>query len=139
MFRKGGQIADDTVWLSQEQMIELFGRDRSVISRHIHNAFSEGEVDEENCLHFLQTNRKGRPEAFYNLDVVISVGYRVKSLRGTQFRRWATNVLREYAIRGIVINNQLAAEVKDVGRRTSMLIKLETSPDLILSTLPPTP
>ena len=105
------QIADDTVWLSQEQMIELFGRDRSVISRHIRNAFSEGEVDEVNCLHFLQTNRKGRPEAFYNLDVVISVGYRVKSLRGTQFRRWATNVLREYAIRGIVINNQLAAEM----------------------------
>ena len=105
------KLADDSVWLSQEQMIELFQRDRSVISRHIRNAFQEGEVDEANCLHFLQTNRKGRPEAFYNLDVVISVGYRVKSLRGTQFRRWATNVLREYAIRGIAINNQLAAEM----------------------------
>ena len=105
------KLAEDSVWLSQEQMIELFQRDRSVISRHIRNAFQEGEVDETNCLHFLQTNQKGRPEAIYNLDVVISVGYRVKSIRGTQFRRWATRVLREYALQGFVINNRLAAEV----------------------------
>ena len=72
----------ETVWLSQEQMIDLFQRDRSVISRHIANAFKEGEVDKENCLHILQTNAKGRPEVVYNLEVVTSVGYRVKSLRG---------------------------------------------------------
>ena len=77
----------ETVWLSQEQMIDLFQRDRSVISRHIANAFKEGEVDKENCLHILQTNAKGRPEVVYNLEVVTSVGYRVKSLRGVMFRR----------------------------------------------------
>jgi len=81
------RLANETVWLSQDQMIALFERDRSVISRHIRNAFAEGEVDEATCLHFLQTNRRGRPEAFYSLDVVISVGYRVKSIRGTLFRR----------------------------------------------------
>ena len=70
----------ETVWLSQEQMIVLFQRDRSVISRHIANAFKEGEVDKENCLQILQTNTKGRPEVVYNLEVVTSVGYRVKSL-----------------------------------------------------------
>ena len=85
----------ETVWLSQEQMIELFQRDRSVISRHIANAFKEGEVDKENCLHILQTNTKGRPEVVYNLEVVTSVGYRVKSLRGVMFRRWATRVLKD--------------------------------------------
>ena len=85
----------ETVWLTQEQMCQLFGRDRSVISRHIRNAFSERELDKTICLHFLQTNQKGRPEAYYNLDVVISVGYRVKSIEGTRFRQWATRVLRE--------------------------------------------
>ena len=83
----------ETVWLSQEQMIDLFQRDRSVISRHIANAFKEGEVDKENCLHILQTNAKGRPEVVYNLEVVTSVGYRVKSLRGVMFRRWAKKEL----------------------------------------------
>ena len=83
----------ETVWLSQEQMIELFQRDRSVISRHIANAFKEGEVDKENCLHILQTNTKGRPEVVYNLEVVTSVGYRVKSLRGVMFIRRAKKEL----------------------------------------------
>ena len=84
----------ETVWLSQEQMIDLFMRDRSVISRHIANAFKEGEVDKENCLHILQTNTKGRPEVIYNLEVVTSVGYRVKSLRGVLSRRWGPTYLR---------------------------------------------
>ena len=97
----------ETVWLSQEQMIELFQRDRSVISRHIANAFKEGEVDKENCLHILQTNTKGRPEVVYNLEVVTSVGYRVKSLRGVMFRRWATRVLKEYLLRGYSVNARM--------------------------------
>ena len=109
------RLANETVWLSQDQMIALFERDRSVISRHIRNAFAEGEVDEATCLHFLQTNRRGRPEAFYSLDVVISVGYRVKSIRGTLFRRWATNVLRDYFLRGVAVlpapREALAAEM----------------------------
>ncbi len=97
----------ETVWLSQEQMIDLFQRDRSVISRHIANAFKEGEVDKENCLHILQTNAKGRPEVVYNLEVVTSVGYRVKSLRGVLFRRWATRVLKEYLLRGYSFNARM--------------------------------
>ena len=97
----------ETVWLSQEQMIVLFQRDRSVISRHIANAFKEGEVDKENCLQILQTNTKGRPEVVYNLEVVTSVGYRVKSLRGVLFRRWANRVLKEYLLRGYSVNAHL--------------------------------
>ncbi len=97
----------ETVWLSQEQMIDLFQRDRSVISRHIANAFKEGEVDKESCLHILQTNAKGRPEVVYNLEVVTSVGYRVKSLRGVLFRRWANRVLKEYLLRGYSVNARM--------------------------------
>ena len=137
------KIDNDSVWLSQEQMIELFKRDRSVISRHIRNAFSEGEVDKPNCLHFLQTNQKGRPEAFYNLDVVISVGYRVKSQRGTQFRRWATKVLREYALRGFAMNDQRMIAMEDrIDRRLSKhdadIIELRKDVDFFISSsLPP--
>lgn len=134
------KLADDSVWLSQEQMIELFQRDRSVISRHIRNAFQEGEVDEANCLHFLQTNQKGRPEAVYNLDVVISVGYRVKSLRGTQFRRWATKVLREYALRGAAINNQLAAEVSQrLANHERRIESVEQRIDFVVKSALPSP
>ena len=134
------KLADDSVWLSQEQMIELFQRDRSVISRHIRNAFQEGEVDEVNCLHFLQTNQKGRPEAVYNLDVVISVGYRVKSLRGTQFRRWATKVLREYALRGVAINNQLAAEVSQrLANHERRIESVEQRIDFVVKSALPSP
>ena len=97
----------DTVWLSQEQMIDLFQRDRSVISRHINNAFKEGEVDKENCLQILQTNGRGRPEVVYNLEVVTSVGYRVKSMRGVLFRRWANKVLKDYLIHGQAVNERL--------------------------------
>ena len=113
----------ETVWLSQEQMIDLFQRDRSVISRHIANAFKEGEVDKENCLHILQTNAKGRPEVVYNLEVVTSVGYRVKSLRGVMFRRWATRVLKEYLLRGYSVNARLNQLEDKVDRR---LAKTET-------------
>ena len=97
----------DTVWLSQEQMIDLFQRDRSVISRHINNAFKEGEVDKENCLQILQTNGRGRPEVVYNLEVATSVGYRVKSMRGVMFRRWANKVLKDYLIHGQAVNDRL--------------------------------
>ena len=97
----------ETVWVSQEQMIALFQRDRSVISRHINNAFKEGEVDKENCLQILQTNNRGRPEVVYNLEVVTSVGYRVKSLRGVMFRRWANKILKDYLVHGQAVNERL--------------------------------
>lgn len=89
-------IEDETVWLNQNQMIELFGRDQSVISRHIRNVFKEHEVDEKSNMHFLHIANSDKPVAFYSLDVIISVGYRVKSKRGVEFRRRANSVLEQY-------------------------------------------
>lgn len=90
---------EDTVWLSIDQMAELFQRDKSTISRHIKNVFSEGELQRESVVaNFATTAADGKTYQvdYYNLDVIISVGYRVKSKRGTQFRIWATNILKEY-------------------------------------------
>ena len=87
----------ETVWLTQEQMCRLFGRTQSVIARHISNVFKEGELPKQGFMQILHKTSPdgGRPVAIYNLDVVISVGYRVKSFQGTRFRQWATRVLRE--------------------------------------------
>jgi len=131
----------ETVWLSQEQMIDLFQRDRSVISRHIANAFKEGEVDKENCLHILQTNAKGRPEVVYNLEVVTSVGYRVKSLRGVMFRRWATRVLKEYLLRGYSVNARLNQLEDRMDRRLAQhdqeIVDLKEKVDFFVQTKEP--
>ena len=131
----------ETVWLSQEQMIALFQRDRSVISRHIANAFKEGEVDKENCLHILQTNAKGRPEVVYNLEVVTSVGYRVKSLRGVLFRRWATRVLKEYLLRGYSFNarmNQLEDKMdRRLAQHDQAIVDLKEKVDFFVQTKEP--
>ena len=89
------RVVDDTVWLTQAQMTELFQRDRTVVTRHINNVFAEGELDEKSNVHFLHIPFSDKPVKVYSLNVVISVGYRVKSFRGTQFRIWATNVLRD--------------------------------------------
>ena len=86
------RLDDDTVWLTQNQMTDLFQRDRTVITRHINNVFSEGELDEKSNVHFLHIPFSDKPVKVYSLNVIISVGYRVKSIRGTQFRIWATNV-----------------------------------------------
>ena len=100
-------VGDDTVWLTQAQMVDLFGRDLSVVARHIQNVFAEGELARETSLQILQTSpgEMGRPTTLYNLDVVISVGYRVKSKRGTQFRIWATSVLRAHDRRKLGISS----------------------------------
>lgn len=95
-------LEDDTVWLSQAQMAELFGRTQPVIARHIGNVFSDGEVERESNMHYLHISSSERPVAFYSLDVIISVGYRVKFQRGVEFRRWATDVLRRYVLKGHV-------------------------------------
>jgi prophage maintenance system killer protein len=101
----------ETVWLSQAQMAELFERDRTVIARHINNVFREGELDRESNVQNLHVASGGdRPTAFYNLDVIISVGYRVKSKRGTQFRIWATKTLRDHLVRGFTLNERRLRE-----------------------------
>ena len=107
----------ETVWLTQEQMCQLFGRERSVITKHIRNIFKEGELDEKSNVQSLHIANSDKPVKFYNLDVVISVGYRVKSIEGTRFRQWATRVLREMLL------NRLE-EVKRIGsleRRTDAI------------------
>ena len=107
---------ENTVWLSQAQMVELYGRDVSVISRHINNVFKEGEVTKESNLHFLQIAGSDRPTAFYSLDVIISVGYRVKSKRGVEFRKWANSVLKDYILRGYAINESRIRQLGEVVR-----------------------
>lgn len=106
------RLEDETVWLTQEQMASLFGKGRSTITEHIRNVFEEGELEQDRtCRKFRQVRQEGersveREIEYYNLDVIISVGYRVKSAQGTQFRIWATQQLKEYIIKGFVLNDE---------------------------------
>ena len=104
------RLENETVWLTTNQMAMLFDREESNIRRHVINVFKERELDRENNVHFLHVNRVKKPVPFYNLDVIISVGYRVKSQRGVQFRQWANRVLKQYLIKGYAINERLRHE-----------------------------
>ena len=104
------RLENETVWLTTNQMAMLFDREESNIRRHIINVFKEGELKKENNVHFLHVNGVKKPVPFYNLDVIISVGYRVKSQRGVQFRQWANCVLKQYLIKGYAINERLRHE-----------------------------
>ncbi len=113
------QFENESVWLSREQLSDLFQRDRTVISRHISNIFKEGELDKDMvCAKFAHTTQHGAIEGktqnkkvdYYNLDVIISVGYRVKSQRGTQFRQWATQRLKDYLVQGYALNEKRLAQ-----------------------------
>lgn len=110
---------EDTVWLTKEQMSLLFDRDRTVISKHINNIYKEGELDEQStCAKNAQVQLEGkrtivRTHKFYNLDVIISVGYRVKSNRGIVFRKWANNVLKQYLLKGYVLDSNRIIVSKD--------------------------
>ena len=99
-------MQNETVWLSKAQMAELFQRDRSVISKHIKKVFEEGELSRESNVQILHVANSDKPVEFYNLDVIISVGYRVKSQRGVQFRIWATGILKEYLIKGFAMDDE---------------------------------
>lgn len=106
-------LEQDTVWLSQAQMCELFGRERSVITKHIRNVFQEGELEQDAvCANFAHTAADGKTyqTQYYNLDVIISVGYRVKSPRGVQFRQWATRVLRQHLVDDYTLNQRRLQE-----------------------------
>jgi hypothetical protein len=103
------RLEKDTVWLTQQQMAELFGRERSVVTKHLRNVFKDGELERESvCAKFTHTaaDQKSYDVEFYNLDAVLSVGYRVNSKRGTQFRIWATTTLREHLLRGHTIHRE---------------------------------
>lgn len=124
------RMEQDSVWLRQEQMSDLFGRERSVITKHLRNIFVEGELEADSvCANFAHTAADGKTYQveYFNLDVVISVGYRVNSKRGTQFRIWATNVLREHLLKGYTVNerrlqelNQAVRLVADVANRREL-------------------
>ena len=121
------RLERDTVWLSQAQLVELFQRDQSVISRHVRNVFAEGELPKESNMQKMHIAGSNKPVVFYNLDVIISVGYRVKSQRGTQFRIWATNVLRQHLVQGYTVHaqrlkelNQAVRLVADVAHRRTL-------------------
>lgn len=121
------RLERDTVWLTQAQMAELFGRERSVITKHLRNVFRDGELDEQSNVQNLHIAGSDKPVAFYNLDVIISVGYRVKSQRGTEFRIWATRVLHDHLVKGYTANaarlrdlNQAVRLVADTARRREL-------------------
>ena len=105
------RMENETVWLTQAQMAELFQKDQSVIARHILNVFKEGELEKDSNMQILHnTLSKYKPTAIYNLDVIISVGYRVKSKRGTAFRQWANRVLKQYLVKGYAVNERRVQE-----------------------------
>ena len=139
-------MENETVWLTQAQMAELFQKDRTVISRHIRNVFNEGELEEQStCAKFAHMGHDGLQQyetVMYNLDVIISVGYRVKSQRGTAFRIWATKVLKDYMLKGYAINQRfLAMEEhmdKRIGRIENTLASHQEKIDFFVRTsLPP--
>lgn len=115
------RLENDTIWLTQQQMAELFERDRTVISKHIKNCYKEGELNPNiTCAKFAHMGTEGDQiyeYIMYNLDVVISVGYRVKSIRGTQFRQWANKVLKEYLLRGYAVNKRIELLEDRIDRR----------------------
>ena len=125
-------LENETVWLTQSQMAELFGRDQSVIARHINKIYQEGELDKESTyakFAYIPETRGGAYEtAMYNLDVIISVGYRVKSINGTRFRQWANSVLKQYLVKGYAVNQKRLEnynELKNIVHLMSRAITLQ--------------
>jgi len=123
------RLENETIWLTQAQMVLLFGRDQSVISKHIRNIFIEGELVKKAVyakFAYTATDGKMYDVEHYNLDVIISVGYRVKSKRGTQFRIWANKVLKEYIIKGYAINQHAQIEqLEDLKQTVKLLPKVK--------------
>lgn len=132
------RVENETVWLTQAQMAELFSKSISVISRHIANVFAEHELEEKSNLHFLQIANSDKPVKLFSLDVIISVGYRVKSYQGTQFRRWANQVLKEHLLKGFSVNQRLVSHENRLENLDSRVIYLEKQVDFFVKTnLPP--
>ena len=132
------RMEDETVWLTQAQIAELFERDRTVITKHINNVFKENELEEKSNVHFLHIANSDKPVKYFSLDVIISVGYRVKSLRGTQFRKWANGVLKDYLLKGYSVNQRLNDMGKELTRIKETLSEHSRKIDFFVRTsLPP--
>ncbi|MHB8707647.1 MAG: RhuM family protein [Desulfuromonadales bacterium] len=132
------QLDRETVWLTQEQMTVLFDRDQSVISRHLRNVFNEGELDEKSNMQKTHIANSDRPVAFYSLDVIISIGYRVKSQQGTRFRQWATQVLRNHIVKGYTVNEQRlreeSAKLREMRQTMELLARTLAAQELVTDT-----
>ena len=125
------RLQSDTVWLRQEQMAELFGRNRTVIGRHIRNVFAEGELTQESNVQNLHIANSDKPVGFYSLDVIISVGYRIKSAEGVHFRQWATKLLREHLTIGYTLNRQrFEANARELETALTLVRRLAADPEL---------
>ena len=125
------RLERDTVWLNQAQMIALFERDQSVISRHVNNVFREGELERESNMQKMHISGSDKPVALYSLDVVISVGYRVKSRQGVRFRQWATRTLKEHLTRGYTINQQRFEDnAQELEAALQLIRKAAATPEL---------
>ena len=136
------RMGGETVWLTQQQMAELFDKDRTVIGRHIRNIYKEEELERDiTCAKFAHMGIDGDQQyeyTAYNLDVIISVGYRVKSKRGTKFRQWANKILKEYLLRGYAVNNRINALERQVAEQGSQLQVVKEKIDFFVRTsLPP--
>jgi hypothetical protein len=136
------RMEGETVWLTQAQMAELFQRDQSVIARHIKNIYNEGELSEEGTYaKFAYMGHEGMQRyevTNYNLDVIISVGYRVKSKRGTKFRQWANKILKEYLLQGHVVNSRIVALEQHAAKQDVEIMAMKNKIDFFVRTsLPP--
>jgi hypothetical protein len=127
------RLAGETVWLTQAQMVDLFGRERSVITKHVRNVFSDGELKEKGNVQKMHIPNSDKPVALYSLDVIISVGYRVKSKRGTQFRIWATRTLKDHLIHGYTLNERRLREqgLADAEQAIQLLSRTLTRRNLV--------
>lgn len=132
------RMENETVWLTANRMAELFQRDEKTIRKHINNVFADGELLKDINTHFLRVDGVKQPVAFYTLDVIISVGYRVKSKRGTAFRQWANKVLKEYLLQGYSINHDLKEVQNQLGTHDKRINALEEKVAFFVrSSLPP--
>ena len=118
------KLEQETVWLTQKQLALLFDRDRSVITKHLKNIFQSGELEEKSNVQKMHIPDSDKPVSFYNLDVIISVGYRVNSKRGTQFRIWASNVLKQHLVQGYTINEKRLKEQAQKYQQLQQTVKL---------------
>lgn len=127
------RFGQETVWLSQAQMVKLFGRDQSVISRHINNAVDEGEISEKSNMQKMHIASADRPVTFYDLETVISVGYRIKSQQGVAFRRWATGRLKDYLLKGYALNQKrLQQNADELHQALALIQKTAASSELTI-------
>ncbi|NLN38720.1 MAG: hypothetical protein GX155_03905 [Smithella sp.] len=118
------RLDQDTVWLTQKQMSGLFETERSVITKHLKNIFKSGELEEQSNVQKMHIANSDKPVAFYNLDIIISLGYRVNSKRGTQFRIWATRVLRRHLVEGYTLNEKRLTAQQDKIRKLQDAVRL---------------